>query len=410
MPVPEQLNADRRKKAAYRLIILFGIVALLGDIVYEGARSVAGPFLFTLGASAFTVAFIAGFGEFAGYAIRIATGYLADRSRQYWAFVVAGYALIGAIPLLVLAGSWEIAAILLIIERIGKAVRSPAKDAVLSHATTAVGRGWGFGIHEALDQIGAVAGPLLFVLALAAGGTYRGGFALLAVPFALLLIALLFAWRSMPDPLAFEGEAGTPDTAPAPDNGRKRLLALYAAFTMLTMAGFIVFPLLAYHYKAFSIISDAEIPAFYAVAMAVDAVIALVAGRAYDRIGLPVLAAVPVIGVAIPLTAFYPSFIPALLGAVLWGASMGMQETVLRAAVADFTPAGRRGFAYGVFNTAYGGAWFIGSLAIGALYTVSTLYAAAFMILMQAAAVPVLWLLMRSRKGLAGPYGKGSAR
>lgn len=407
----ELFNSERSKKTAYRLIILFGIVAMLGDIVYEGARSVAGPFLFTLGASAFTVAFVAGFGEFAGYAIRIATGWMADRSKQYWAFVVAGYALIAAIPLLVLAGSWEVAALLLIVERIGKAVRSPAKDAVLSHATTAVGRGWGFGVHEALDQIGAVAGPLLFVLALAAGGTYRGGFALLAIPFALLLVALIIAWRSMPDPLAFERAAQAEEKSAAlPDPVRKRQLLLYAIFTMLTMAGFIVFPLLAYHYKALSVIPDAEIPAFYAVAMAVDAIVALAAGKAYDRFGLPVLVAVPVIGIAIPLIAFSPAFIPALLGAVLWGASMGMQETVLRAAVADFTPAGRRGFAYGVFNTAYGAAWFIGSLVIGALYTVSTLYAAAFMILMQVAAVPVVWLLMQSRNGSAHLPDRGNAR
>jgi predicted MFS family arabinose efflux permease len=390
-----------RKDRAYRLIILFGIVAMLGDVVYEGGRSVAGPFLFTLGASAFAVAFIAGFGEFAGYAIRIATGYLADRSRQYWAFVIAGYLMIGAIPLLVLAGSWEVAALLLIVERIGKAVRSPAKDAVLSHATAAVGRGWGFGLHEALDQIGAVAGPLLFVLALAAGGSYRGGFALLALPFALLLIALLFAWRSMPDPLAFEG-AARKDPPDVPEPVRRRQLALYAVFTMLTMAGFIVFPLLAYHYKALSIIPDAEIPAFYAIAMGVDAVVALMAGKAYDRYGFGVLLFVPVIGLAIPLTAFTPSFIPALAGAVLWGASMGMQETVLRAAVADFTPADRRGFAYGIFNTAYGSAWFAGSLAIGALYTLGTGYAALFMILMQCAALPVLWEIVREQRRLAG--------
>ncbi|OPY37201.1 MAG: Major Facilitator Superfamily protein [Methanoregula sp. PtaU1.Bin051] len=383
---------------AYRLIILLGIVAMLGDIVYEGARSVAGPFLFTLGASAFAVAFIAGFGEFAGYAIRIVTGYAADRSKRYWTFVIAGYALIAAIPLLVLAGSWEIAAVLLIVERIGKAVRSPAKDAVLSHAATAVGRGWGFGIHEALDQIGAVAGPLLFVLALAAGGTYRGGFALLAIPFGLLLVALLLAWKSMPDPLTFEETArltAAPDSA---DTFRRRQLTLYGAFTMLTMAGFIVFPLLAYHYKALSVIPDAEIPAFYAIAMAVDAIIALIAGKAYDRSGLAVLFAVPVIGIAIPLTAFSPAYIPALLGAVLWGASMGLQETVLRAAVADFTPAECRGFTYGIFNTVYGAAWFAGSLAIGILYTLGTNYAIAFMVLMQCAAVPVLWELVQGRR------------
>lgn len=391
-------DQDGRRRLAYRLILLFGIVAMFGDIVYEGARSVAGPFLLTLGASAFVVSFVAGFGEFSGYAIRLATGYLADRSKQYWAFVLAGYGLIAAIPLLVFAGNWEVAALLLIVERIGKAVRSPAKDAVLSHATAGIGRGWGFGIHEALDQIGAVAGPLLFVAALAAGGTYRGGFALLAMPFILLLVVLLLAWRSMPDPLAFE-RLNRPGAMPAPEeSGRRRMLFLYAVFTMFTMAGFIVFPLLAYHYKALSIIPDAEIPALYAIAMAVDAVVALAAGRAYDRYGLPVLLAVPAIGIAIPLTAFSPSFLPVLAGAMLWGASMGMQETVLRAAVADFTPASRRGFAYGIFNTAYGASWFAGSVALGALYTLGTVYAEGFMIVMQVASVPVLWSLMREWK------------
>lgn len=406
MSVPEvppgsPATAGSRKDQAYRLIILFGIVALLGDFVYEGARSVAGPFLFTLGASAFAVAFVAGFGEFAGYAIRIATGYLADRSKQYWTFVIAGYLMIGAIPFLVLAGSWEIAALLLITERIGKAVRSPAKDAVLSHATSAVGRGWGFGLHEALDQIGAVAGPLLFVIALAAGGSYRGGFALLAIPFILLLITLLFAWKSMPDPAGFETAAQTAVPA-AGGPPHRRHLTLYAAFTALTMAGFVVFPLLAFHYKASAIIPDAEIPAFYAVAMAVDAAVALMAGRGYDRYGLVVLLFVPVIGMAIPFFAFSQSFTAALAGAVLWGASMGMQETVLRAAVADFTLPGGRGFAYGIFNTVYGGAWFAGSIAIGALYTLGTGYAAAFMILMQCAALPVLWQVVKTQKTRSG--------
>jgi MFS family permease len=401
MTPPGAPGADNRKRA-YRLVVLFGIVAMLGDMVYEGGRSVAGPFLFLLGASAFTVAFVAGFGEFVGYGIRIATGYLADKSKQYWIFVIAGYLLIGAIPLLVLAGSWEIAALLLIAERIGKAVRSPAKDAILSHATTSIGRGWGFGIHEALDQVGAVAGPLLFVGALAAGGNYRGGFALLAIPFVILVIALALAWRDMPDPLAFEA-AGR--NAPPPSGGTddRRRLNLYGAFTALTMAGFIVFPLLAYHYKALAIIPDAEIPVFYAIAMAVDAVVALAVGKAYDRYGISVLVLVPVTGILIPLVAFSPSYGAALAGAALWGVSMGMQETVLRAAVADFTPPGGRGFAYGIFNTIYGGAWFAGSIAIGALYTLGPAYAAGFMVLMQAIAVPVLWKLVQDHGHNPGP-------
>jgi MFS family permease len=390
-----------KRQLAYRLVFLFGLVAMFGDFVYEGGRSVSGPFLFTLGASAFMVAFIAGFGEFLGYAIRIGTGYLADKSRQYWAFVIAGYLMIGAIPLLVLAGSWEIAAFLLILERIGKAIRSPAKDAMLSHVTSAVGRGWGFGLQEALDQVGAVAGPLLFVLALAAGGTYRGGFALLAIPFVLLIIVLIIAWRSMPDPAGFEETVRTGPTEPEQEYGRWQL-RLYGFFTALTMAGFIVFPLLAFHFKAFAIVPDADIPAFYAIAMAVDALVALVTGKAYDKYGVVVLMTMPVLGLAIPLVAFSHSYLYALLGSVLWGASMGMQEAILRAAVADFTPAGGRGFAYGVFNTIYGGAWFAGSVVIGVLYTINVLYAAAFMFLMQAAAIPVLWKLVREQAGKPG--------
>jgi MFS family permease len=386
-----------KRRLAYRLVILFGIVAMFGDIVYEGGRSVSGPFLFTLGASAFTVAFIAGFGEFAGYAIRLATGYLADRSRQYWVFVIAGYLMIGAIPLLVLAGSWEIAALLLILERIGKAVRSPAKDAMLSHVTSAVGRGWGFGLHEAFDQIGAIAGPLLFVLALAGGGTYRGGFALLAIPFGLLILVLVIAWRSMPDPTAFE-ETARPVTAGYTQESGHRQLRLYAVFTALTMTGFIVFPLLAFHFKVFSIVPDADIPAFYAIAMAVDAVVALVTGRAYDRYGTVVLVTMPVIGLLIPLVAFSHSYMAALAGSVLWGASMGIQEAILRAAVADFTPLGGRGFAYGIFNTIYGGAWFAGSVVTGILYTVNVVYAAEFMFLMQCAAIPVLLSVVREQR------------
>ena len=180
---------------------------------------------------------------------------------------------------------------------------------------------------------------------------------------------------------------------------------MYAVFTALTMAGFIVFPLLAFHFKAFSIVADADIPAFYAIAMAVDALVALVTGRAYDRYGVVVLITMPVLGLFIPLVAFLHSYSAALIGSVLWGASMGMQEAILRAAVADFTPPGGRGFAYGVFNTIYGGAWFAGSVIIGALYTLDVLYAAGFMFLMQCAAVPVLLELVREKRREKGVTG-----
>lgn len=380
-----------RNNPALQLILLLGVVSLFGDVVYEGGRSVAGPFLLSLGASAFAVAFIAGFGEFIGYAGRIVSGFFADKTRSYWAFAIAGYLMIGAIPLLVFADAWEAAAVLLLVERLGKGIRSPAKDTILSYATHRVGRGLGFGIHEAIDQIGAVAGPLIFAVSIAVSGGYKTGFALLAIPFLLLIGALALAFRKVPDPESFEesprGKAeGEPERIP-------RVMLPYGAFTVLTMAGFAVFPLIAYHYSAASIVPDAEIPVFYAIAMAVDAFFALLIGRLYDRNGLGVLLVIPVSNILVALLAFSGGYYFALAGAVLWGLSMGGQETILRAALADLTSMGKRGTAYGIFNTLYGGAWFAGSIVLGWLYEFDTGVLVTYSILMQVAAMGAFFWL-----------------
>ena len=380
-----------RNNPALQLILLLGVVSLFGDVVYEGGRSVAGPFLLSLGASAFAVAFIAGFGELIGYAGRLVSGFFADRTRSYWAFAIAGYLMIGAIPLLVFADAWEAAAVLLLVERLGKGIRSPAKDTILSYATHRVGRGLGFGIHEAIDQIGAVAGPLIFAVSIAVSGGYKTGFALLAIPFLLLIGALALAFRKVPDPESFEesprGEAeGKPERIP-------RVMLPYGAFTVLTMAGFAVFPLIAFHYSAASIVPDAEIPVFYAIAMAVDAFFALLIGRLYDRNGLGVLLVIPVSNILVALLAFSGGYYFALAGAVLWGLSMGGQETILRAALADLTSMGKRGTAYGIFNTLYGGAWFAGSIVLGWLYEFDTGVLVTYSILMQVAAMGAFFWL-----------------
>jgi len=381
-----------RQSPALQLILLLGIVSLFGDVIYEGGRSVSGPFLLYLGASAFTVAFISGFGEFIGYAGRIVSGFFADRTRSYWAFAVTGYLMIGAIPLLVFAGAWQAAAILILIERLGKGIRSPAKDTILSYATHKVGRGWGFGIHEAIDQIGAVAGPLIFAVSIAVFGGYSTGFALLAIPFVLLCAALLLAYRKVPDPESFEESSpGTrhDETARVP-----RLLLPYGTFTALTMAGFAVFPLIAFHYSAASVVPEVQIPVFYAIAMAADALFALLIGRLYDRAGLGVLLSIPLVNILVALLAFSSVYSLALAGAVLWGLSMGGQETVLRAALADLTAINKRGTAYGIFNTLYGGAWFVGSLVLGWLYEMDMRILVGYSVLMQVAAIGAfLWLM-----------------
>ncbi|MDD1708225.1 MAG: MFS transporter [Methanoregulaceae archaeon] len=381
------LSLDR--STALRLILLLGIISLFGDIIYEGSRSVAGPYLLLLGASAFTVAFIAGFGEFLGYAARLASGYIADRTGDYWTLTITGYLMIGAIPLLVFADAWQVAAVLILVERLGKGIRSPPKDTILSHAAHQVGRGWGFGIHEALDQIGAIIGPLIFGVSLAFYGGYSTGFAILAIPFIFLVAALIIAKRSAPDPASFEKESITMAEHPP----SSRVLLPYGTFTVLTMAGFAVFPLMAYHFSAMSLAPPAQIPVLYAIAMAADALFALVIGKFYDRIGLSVLLAIPLVNLPIATLAFSGGYYGAVAAAILWGISMGGQETVLRAALADLTSIKKRGMTYGIFNTLYGGAWFVGSVVMGFLYGIDLRILIAYTVLMQILALGAfIWL------------------
>lgn len=375
------------RRSAYVVILLFGIVSLCGDIIYEGARSVTGPYLYLLGGSALVVGLVAGLGEFLGYAIRLVSGYLADTTKRYWTITFIGYGLLIAVPFLALAGSWELAALLFITERIGKGIRAPAKDAILSNVAAPVGRGWGFAVHEALDQVGAVAGPLIFTAVYLVRGDFRGGFALLAIPFVLMMVVLVLTRQKAPDPGSFE--------APCQDRVPSSLLP-YGVFTALTMAGFAAFPLISYHFALTGTVPEAEIPLLYAAAMGVDAVVALAAGRLYDRSGLMVLIVAPLFAVAVPFLAFQTAYAGAVAAVVLWGAAMGVQETVLRAALADFTHISKRGTAYGVFNTIYGASWFAGSLFAGWAYEVSLSLLVVVLTALEAAAFVSFWWVRKS--------------
>ena len=369
-------GSGRDRSTALQIILLFGLVSLLGDIMYEGAWAASGPFLLLLGGSATVVGLVSGLGELLGYGLRLGSGYLADQTRRYWLFLAVGYGMLVAIPLLAFAGSWEIAALLYLIERMGKGIRSPSKDAILSHVASGVGRGWGFALHEALDQVGAIIGPLVFTGVFVAGAAgldgYRAGFLVLGLPMLLLAAALLAARIRVPDPVQMEQESG--EVASGAGAGIPPVLLPYGLFTALSMAGFVAFPLIAFHLRAASVVSDAVIPLLYALAMGMDAVAALLTGWAYDRAGLAVLVVIPALNLPVAFLAFWATGSPtaalpaAALAAVIWGASLGAQETVMRAAVADLVPIRRRGSAYGIFNTVYGGAWFLGSVTFGLLY------------------------------------------
>ena len=378
---------------ALKFIILLGIVSLLADMTYEGARSITGPYLAILGANAVVVGFVAGFGEFIGYALRLVSGYLSDKTRKYWAITITGYFInLLAVPLLALAGSWEIAAVLLIAERMGKAFRTPARDVMLSHACSEVGQGWGFGLHEAMDQIGAIIGPLIVAFVLFFNGSYQTSFAILAIPAVLALSVLIVSRFLYPNPHELEIKTPKLET-----KGFKYVYWIYMAAVALIALGFVDFPLIAFHFKNSLIVSDSLTPVFYAIAMGVDALAALVFGRLFDKIGLSIMIVVAVLSAFFAPLVFLGGLYSALIGIALWGIGLGAQESIMRAAIAGMSPVQRRGTAYGVFNTIFGVFWFIGSLTMGILYDISILYLVIFSIVAQLASVPLFMLIRKSR-------------
>lgn len=376
-------NTKEKKKLALQFILLFGIVSAFGDITYEGARSIYGPYLGFLGASAAVIGLVSGIGEFLGYFLRLVSGYFIDRTGQYWMITILGYGMLIAVPLLAIAGNWQVAVIFILLERIGKAIRSPAKDALLSHATKQIGTGLGFGIHEALDQLGAIIGPLIFAAGLAINGSYNTGFHLMWIPAMLTVVVLIATRLKVPNPAMLEEDVVQESVEQQTDRKLSKAFWYYAVFTFLSVMGFANFQLISYHLQVEGVIAEAVIPSLYAVAMAVDAVVAPIIGKTYDKKGMTSLIAIPILTLPIPFLGFSNSYWMVVAAVVLWGAVMAIHETIMRAAIADITPIRSRGFAYGIFNTLYGTAWFIGSAAMGFLYDISVSYIFSFIIVLE---------------------------
>lgn len=423
---------------AVRFILAFGIISALMDMVYEGARSVTGPFLGALGASALLVSVVTGAGEAVALVLRLVFGRLADRPGLRWALAIGGYALTAvSVPLLGVTDALWIACLLVLAERLGKAVRSPAKDTMLAEAGSALGQGKAFALHEALDQAGALVGPLLVGVALALSGNYGPGFLLLAVPGLAAMLVLFWLKRRVPDPGIYELaalQAGAvqhgpvqpgavqpaglaqpaaepvdgepfgvdPDTAtPVPGGvaGMPRQYWLYAAFSSLTMFGYATFGLLAFHLVATGLLPPALVPVLYAAAMGVDAVAALASGWLFDRVGLRVLLVLPVLAAGVPWLGFSNNAALAVAGVLVWGAAMGVQESTMRAGVAGLAPANKRGSAYGLFTACYGLAWLAGSFLIGLLYEHSVFALAVTVTAVQAAALVIVAVVRPGRSG-----------
>ncbi|WP_325099951.1 MFS transporter [Streptomyces sp. GMY02] len=393
---PDASHASSPRMTPWRFVLVFGVVSLLMDFVYEGARSVTGPLLAHLGASALVVGLVTGAGEAAALGLRLVSGPLADRTHRFWAWTLAGYALTAiTVPVLGLASALWAACALVIAERVGKAVRSPAKDTLLSHATAATGRGRGFAVHEAMDQVGALLGPLTVAGTLAlTGGDYVPALGVLALPGVAALALLVRLRARVRDPVVYEMGDNAVREPPAPEQRTSprlpRAFWVYAVFTAATMVGFATFGVLSYHLVQRHLLPPAAVPVLYAAAMAADAVAALATGWLYDHCGIRALVALPLLAATVPALAFTDTLGPAVLGALLWGAAVGVQESTLRATVADLVPTGRRATAYGVFAGVMGAATLAGGVLTGALYEVSVPALIITVAAIQAAALALL--------------------
>jgi len=380
--------------AAIRFIVALGLISLFADVAYEGARSVNGPYLAQLGANAAIIGIVSGAGELVGYMLRLLSGIAADRTRRYWTLTIIGYIInLAAVPALALANHWTVAAALIIAERAGKALRTPPRDVMLSQASHVVGRGWGFGLHEALDQTGAFLGPLLVAFVLKESHQYQRAYAALAIPAGCALATLFISTRFFPDPSRFERS----EEESIGDGRFPRVFWLYVAGASLIAAGIVDFPLIAYHFQKTSITSPAMTPVFYAIAMGVEAIAALIFGRLFDRFGVPTLMLGVLMSAAADPLVFLGTFWFALAGMALWGAGMGALQSSLRAEIATLAPRERGGAAYGIFNTAYGLLWFAGSAVAGVLYDRSVMAVAFFAMAAQLTALPILFVVRREK-------------
>jgi len=383
-----------KSRSALQFVLIIGIANFFADFTYEGARAIVGPFLGSLGASAVIIGFVAGFGELMGYGLRSVSGYFADKSHRHWTFAFVGYAInMLAVPALALAGRWPLASGLVVSERIGRGIRKPTVEAMLSYAGKSIGTGWVFGLNEALDQAGATVGPLLMALILYLNGGFRTGFGVLLIP-ALLCLAILGAARLL-HPRPQELEEGAERTFET--TNLARAYWIYLAAGSLIAAGLADFALIGFHFHKANTVPVNLIPVFYAVAMASSALASIPLGRLFDRFGPNVSLFAFLISAAAAPFVFLGSFAQALIGMILWGIGMTAQGSLFQAMLTGVIPPQKRSTAFGLFDTGYGIAWFAGSAVMGLLYDKSILAVALFSVVLQLAAIPVLFIANKKR-------------
>ncbi len=397
-------TATAPRWSAWRTVAGFGVVSLAADMVYEGARSITGPFLASLGATALVVGLVTGAGEAAALVLRLVSGPLADRSGRYWGLTILGYAMTAVcVPLMAVApfvggAGLVLASTLVILERTGKAVRSPSKTALLASAAKAVGRGRGFAVHKSLDQIGAFAGPLLVAGIVALTSAMWAGLAVLAVPAVVSMVLLLWIRARVPDPAVYDPDAAAPRAPGRLDAGRlPRRFYLFALSSAASTLGLMTFGIISFHLVDTGLLAAALVPIVYATAMAAEAVAALLTGFAYDRWGARILLSLPFLVVTVPLLTLADRLWVAVLGVLIWGGAVGIHDSTVKALVADLVPSPRLATAYGVFAAFQGAAALAGGGLAGWLYAGGRTDLVAVIAVFQVLSLVLLLVVLRAR-------------
>jgi len=379
--------------SAFAFVFTMGIVNLFADMTYEGASSINGPFLGMLGASAAFIGIISGVGEFLGYSLRFISGYIADKTGKYWPVTFIGYIInLLAVPALALAGNLPLAAGLVIAERVGRAIRKPSVESMLSYTTSELGKGWVYGLNTALDQTGATIGPLLIALVLVRKGDFRTGYALLLISAVLALGTLTVARFFFPRPSRLE------EVPAAKLQGFTNSYWLYMLAGGCVAAGLISFELISYHFSKTAVVPEHWIPIFFALAMGTDAIASLIFGRLFDRIGLTIVLIAFFLSSLFAPFVFLGNFSVALIGMILWGIGFGAQDTLLKALIASVLPKGQRNLAFGLFYTGYGTGWLLGSVTTGFLYMRSLPFMIAFSVITQLISLPIFLIAERRKR------------
>lgn len=383
----------RPAASPFTFVLMMGVVNLFADVTYEGGGSINGPFLGSLGASAAAISIIAGLGEFLGYSLRSVSGYIADRTGKHWPITFIGYSVnLLSVPAMCLATGWPLAGVLILTERVGRAIRKPTVEAMLSYSTGKHGKGWVYAVNTALDETGATVGPLLISLVLFLHGSYRTGYAVLLISSLLALASVGRARAVFPLPERLEQGGDKTRTTAA----FQAAYWLYMLAGAVFAAGLMSFELISYHLSTTGAVAPRSIPLFLAISTGVGIFASLLLGRLYDRIGIWIVVAAVCLTALFPPLVFLGGYRVALVGLLLWGVGYATQDTLLKALIAGVMPEGRRNLAFGLFYLGYGGGWLAGSVIAGLLYERSLAALIGFDIVVLLSSAPLFLLAAKS--------------